>query len=52
MNQPENKHNHPHSESHSCCSTKSDSAIKSTLVKDPVCGMMIDPLSAKGGNTQ
>lgn len=52
MNQPENKHNHPHSESHSCCSTKSESAIKSTLVKDPVCGMMIDPLSAKGGNTQ
>lgn len=52
MNQSENKHNHPHSESHSCCSTKIDSAIKSTLVKDPVCGMMIDPLSAKGGNTQ
>lgn len=52
MNQPENKHNHPHSELHSCCSTKSESAIKSTLVKDPVCGMMIDPLSAKGGNTQ
>lgn len=52
MNQSENKHNHPHSELHSCCSTKIDSATKSTLVKDPVCGMMIDPLSAKGGNTQ
>ena len=52
MNQPENKHNHPHSESHSCCSTKSASAAKSSLVKDPVCGMTIDPLSAKGGNTQ
>lgn len=52
MNQTENKHNHPHSESHSCCSTKSASAAKSSLVKDPVCGMTIDPLSAKGGNTQ
>ncbi len=52
MNQPDNKHHHPHSESYSCCSTKGASAKESTLVKDPVCGMMIDPLSAKGGSSQ
>ena len=50
---PNNKnHNHEHSHSpddHSCCSI--DHKKETGLVKDPVCGMMIDPKTAKGGST-
>lgn len=43
-------HNHQHSNEHSCCSTEPAASKTSSLVKDPVCGMMIEPKSAKGGN--
>ncbi len=44
------KHEHSSShEGHSCCSI--DDKKDTHLVKDPVCGMMIDPKTAKGGNT-
>lgn len=45
------QHNHSH-EGHACCTLKPKGPTNSTLVKDPVCGMMIDPQSAKGGNSQ
>lgn len=44
--------NHHHSHDHSCCSNKPKAKLNSSLVKDPVCGMMIDPTSAKGGSFQ
>tara|TARA_B110001454_G_C12723192_1_gene435844 strand:+ start:7794 stop:10268 length:2475 start_codon:yes stop_codon:yes gene_type:complete len=43
------QHDHSHSEGHSCSSIAPKK--ESDLVKDPVCGMMIDPKTAKGGNT-
>lgn len=45
-------HTHSHSKGDSCCSIKSETSKEKTLAKDPVCGMMIDPLTAKGGSTQ
>lgn len=42
-------HNHNHAHDHSCCSINNKSEAK--LVKDPVCGMMIDPKTAKGGKS-
>lgn len=45
-------HEHSHSGDHSCCSVKPQEKTNQTLVKDPVCGMMIDPATAKGGSTQ
>jgi Cu+-exporting ATPase len=50
------QHNHknhqgpPHNEEHSCCSIENKKEMN--LVKDPVCGMMIDPATAKGGSTK
>lgn len=44
-----NQH-HKHSDGHSCCTA--EKKVSKTLVKDPVCGMMIDPATAKGGTTQ
>lgn len=48
MNQSNSKHSH----AHSCSSIKPSIELKSNLVEDPVCGMMIDPTTAKGGKTQ
>lgn len=49
------KHDHDHSHSqggdHSCCSIKPKPLNEKSLVKDPVCGMMIDPATAKGGSS-
>lgn len=45
-------HEHSHSGDHSCCSVNPQEKTNQTLVKDPVCGMMIDPTTAKGGSTQ
>lgn len=46
MNVP--KHDHSiHDEPHSCGSSKKDAA--GAVVKDPVCGMTVDPATAKGG---
>lgn len=45
-------HGHSHSGDHACCSIKPQEKTTPTLVKDPVCGMMIDPATAKGGSTQ
>jgi len=42
-------HGHNH-DGHSCCSIEERKATE--LVKDPVCGMMIDPKTAKGGSSQ
>jgi len=45
-------HNHGQDQTHegqSCCSI--DHKKETGLVKDPVCGMMIDPKTAKGGST-
>lgn len=44
-------HKHSHAHDHSCCSIDSKKGA-ANLVKDPVCGMMIDPTSAKGGRSQ
>lgn len=41
-------HSHTH-DGHACCSI--DHKKEANLVKDPVCGMMIDPKTAKGGST-
>ena len=48
-------HDHHHHSSegagaHSCCASKIQSK-ESNLIKDPVCGMKIDPLNAKGGRS-
>lgn len=43
-------HDHSHHEAHSCCSIEHKK--EANLVKDPVCGMMIDPATAKGGHTE
>lgn len=45
-----NQHGHPRNERHSCCSHEEPSA-KSYTIKDPVCGMYIDPHIAKGGSS-
>lgn len=46
-------HSHKsHNHNQSCCSVKPHEKINPTLVKDLVCGMMIDPTTAKGGSTQ
>jgi P-type Cu+ transporter len=45
-----NHHSHSHHEDRSCCSVNHSKDIN--LVKDPVCGMMIDPTTAKGGHTE
>lgn len=45
----EHAHHHNHGEEHACCSIKPSGKVE--LVKDPVCGMNIDPKTAKGGST-
>ncbi|MCM2353127.1 MAG: heavy metal translocating P-type ATPase [Pseudobdellovibrio sp.] len=42
-------HNHNHKHDHSNCCQHHPHEAKNNLVKDPVCGMMIDPATAKGG---
>jgi len=44
-------HDHKHGEEHACCSIKPASEAAPSVVKDPVCGMMIDPKTAKGGSS-
>lgn len=49
-----NSHNHSHSDHshhHSCCSGKGTQQSKNKTVTDPVCGMSVDPLTAKGGKS-
>lgn len=46
------KHDHSHSDGHSCCSIETKDSKQKTQVKDPVCGMMIDPTTAKGGSVE
>jgi P-type Cu+ transporter len=48
--QQKHNHNHSHTADHSCCAIGGKTAA-TNLVKDPVCGMMIDPNSAKGGSS-
>lgn len=43
-------HRHEHEMSESCCSVKTKA--EDALVTDPVCGMKIDPKTAKGGKTR
>lgn len=50
MDHSHHKHSHAQKEDHSCCAIESKKAT-TNLVKDPVCGMMIDPTSAKGGSS-
>lgn len=50
MDHSHHKHSHAHNEDHSCCSIESKKAT-TNLVRDPVCGMMIDPTTAKGGSS-
>ncbi|WP_409479896.1 heavy metal translocating P-type ATPase [Pseudobdellovibrio sp. HCB154] len=46
-------HNHNHKHDHSsCCKNNNNPDFKKNLVKDPVCGMMIDPATAKGGTSE
>ncbi len=45
------KHEHSHTHDHSCCSVDSKKKSESLLVTDPVCGMQIDPKTAKGGSS-
>lgn len=46
------EYTHDNSEGHSCCSVRHDQPHKAAVkVKDPVCGMMIDPATAKGGKS-
>lgn len=45
-------HGHSHSGDHQCCSIETKTLKEKTLVKDPVCGMMIDPATAKGGSSK
>ncbi|HMN67483.1 MAG TPA: heavy metal translocating P-type ATPase [Bdellovibrionales bacterium] len=44
-------HHHNHGDGHACCSINGASKTDQSLVKDPVCGMKIDPKTAKGGST-
>ncbi|HRB81813.1 MAG TPA: HAD-IC family P-type ATPase [Nitrospira sp.] len=44
-------HQHNHGDEHACCSIKGAGKADVSLVKDPVCGMMIDPKTAKGGSS-
>lgn len=41
--------NHNQAQKHSCCSVEKDQS--SNKVQDPVCGMRIDPKTAKGGSS-
>ena len=43
-------HHHNHGDGHACCSIHGAGKADASLVKDPVCGMMIDPKTAKGGS--
>lgn len=45
-------HNHDHKHDHSQCHHPHHHESKKNLVKDPVCGMMIDPATAKGGRSE
>lgn len=49
-NQHNSHSNHAHHH-HSCCSSKDKSAPVDHLVTDPVCGMKVDPKTAKGGTS-
>lgn len=44
-------HNHSHNEGHNCCSVDKVKHQDDNLVTDPVCGMKIDPQTAKGGKS-
>jgi Cu+-exporting ATPase len=46
----ENKEAQPQTKSSCCCSPDSKTSAKD-LVTDPVCGMQVDPLTAKGGKS-
>lgn len=48
MGQSKDSHGHVHSEGEACCSAEQPKSAD--LVKDPVCGMMIDSETAKGGS--
>lgn len=45
----EHKHNHSHADSESCCSSKSKKNV--SLARDTVCGMEVNPETAKGGKS-
>lgn len=49
-------HNHHHSHGASCCSAKSAASAAEAVIRDPVCGMTVDPAAGKptaehGGQT-
>ena len=56
MDHSNHKHNHDHANGHthdhSCCAHSQKKETTTGLVKDPVCGMMIDPKTAKGGQSE
>lgn len=44
-------HDHSEHTGHGCCSVKNKTETSQKLVTDPVCGMKIDPATAKGGKS-
>jgi Cu+-exporting ATPase len=54
MKHAQHSHNHSNNkkDGQSCCSVENSEEKSTKLVKDPVCGMMIDPASAKGGSSK
>lgn len=52
MNHNDHKnHSHGPDDQHSCCGTGPKNEAQVNLVTDPVCGMTIDPKTAKGGTS-
>ncbi|TIV42628.1 MAG: copper-transporting ATPase, partial [Mesorhizobium sp.] len=40
-------HNHHHSHGASCCSAKGAASAAEAVIRDPVCGMTVDPAAGK-----
>jgi Cu+-exporting ATPase len=52
MAHTEHNHSHHGDSEHAHCCAPSAHKLTKTLVVDPVCGMKIDPETAKGGSSQ
>lgn len=52
MKHAQHKHGHNKKDGQSCCSVENSEQKSTKLVIDPVCGMMIDPSSARGGSSK
>ncbi|MGX5802212.1 heavy metal translocating P-type ATPase [Bradyrhizobium sp. Arg314] len=44
-------HNHHHAHGAACCSAKSAAPAAEAVIRDPVCGMTVDPAAEHGGRT-